>query len=107
MPRSQRRRFLRDENAQWNQEFRRGTSQGCLHEITEQPSPIIPACFSFGMKSATGCDLDHNLEPAIDGRLELMVQIDSNNEIRSCPLYSTSSIANTAVPASQKCEGNF
>lgn len=69
--------------------------------------PNHPACFSFGMKSATGCDLDHNLEPAIDGRLELMVQIDSNNEIRSCPLYSTSSIANTAVPASQKCEGNF
>ena len=60
-----------------------------------------------GNSRATGCDLVHILDPKINDSLELMVQINSNNEVGSCPPYSTSSTANTAVPASPKCGNNF
>ncbi len=39
------------------------------------------------------CELDHVLHP--------------DDGVRSCPPYSTSSTANTAVPASPKCENSF
>jgi hypothetical protein len=58
-------------------------------------------------RKATGCDLVHILDPKMNDSLELMVQINSNNEVGSCPPYSTSFTANTAVPASPKCGNNF
>jgi hypothetical protein len=60
-----------------------------------------------GNSRGTGCDLVHILDPKINDSLELMVQINSNNEVGSCLPYSTSSTANTAVPASPKCGNNF
>ncbi|MGY2904598.1 hypothetical protein [Bradyrhizobium sp. URHC0002] len=60
-----------------------------------------------GNSRGTGCDLVHILDPKINDSLEMMVQINSNNEVGSCPPYSTSSTANTAVPASPKCGNNF
>ena len=60
-----------------------------------------------GNSRGTGCDLVHILDPKINDSLKLMVQINSNNEVGSCPLYSTSPTANTAVPASPKCGNNF
>ena len=60
-----------------------------------------------GNSGETGCDLVHILDPKINDRLDLMVQISSSKQVGSCPPYSTSSTANTAVPASPKCGNNF
>ena len=43
----------------------------------------------------------------INDSFEVMVQINSNDEVGSCLPYSTSSTAKTAVPASPKCGSNF
>src|SRR5205823_1030897 len=51
--------------------------------------------------------LVHILDSKINDSLEQMVQINSNNEVGSCLPYSTSSTANTAVPALPKCGSNF
>src|SRR6476646_310969 len=42
-----------------------------------------------GNSRGTGCDLVHILEPKINDRLDLMVQISSSKEVGSCPPYST------------------
>jgi hypothetical protein len=49
-----------------------------------------------------GCDPNHPYPPS-----EMIMWWRSNDEVRSCPPYSTSSIANTAAPASPKCGNSF
>jgi hypothetical protein len=49
----------------------------------------------------------HILDVKINDSLEMMVQVSSNNEVGSCLPYSTSSTANSAVPALPKCGSNF
>ncbi len=60
------------------------------------------ACVGNLHRVEPGCDPNHQCPTN-----EMITSSRSNNGVRSCPPYSTSSFANTAVPASPRCGNSF